>query len=94
MDPLQGALVARRARAGETVDALNGKTYDLTPEMTEIADDRGVLARGGEHDHPLVPEPLLGNAHEHAVSRRPAAAGPPSPAPRIAAVARRPSRGV
>ena len=50
---LRGALVARRARAGETVEALNGRTYELTPEMTVIADDAGVHdiggIMGGEH---------------------------------------------
>jgi len=50
---LQGAVVARRARDGETVEALNGKTYALTPEMTVIADDVAVHdiggIMGGEH---------------------------------------------
>jgi phenylalanyl-tRNA synthetase beta chain len=50
---LQGALVARRARAGESVEALNGKVYELTPDMTVIADDAGVHdiggIMGGEH---------------------------------------------
>lgn len=50
---LQGALVARRARDGETVEALNGKTYALTSEMTVIADDVAVHdiggIMGGEH---------------------------------------------
>ena len=39
---LSGALVARRARSGETVEALNGKTYTLTEAMTVIADDAHV----------------------------------------------------
>ena len=39
---LHGAVVARRARDGETVTALNGKDYALTSEMTVIADDSGV----------------------------------------------------
>jgi phenylalanyl-tRNA synthetase beta chain len=38
---LAGAIVARRARDGETVTALNGKDYTLTPAMTVIADDNG-----------------------------------------------------
>lgn len=50
---LEGALVARRARDGETVEALNGKTYELTSEMTVIADDVAVHdiggIMGGEH---------------------------------------------
>jgi len=39
---LSGAVVARRAREGEQVLALNEKTYALTPEMVVIADDAGV----------------------------------------------------
>ncbi|WP_447765645.1 phenylalanine--tRNA ligase subunit beta [Sphingopyxis panaciterrae] len=50
---LTGALVARRARDGETVTALNGKDYTLTDTMTVIADDSGVHdiagIMGGEH---------------------------------------------
>jgi phenylalanyl-tRNA synthetase beta chain len=44
---LQGGLVARRARAGETLEALNGKTYALTDSMTVIADDVHVHDIGG-----------------------------------------------
>jgi len=32
------ALIARRAREGEALKAINGKSYDLTPEMLVIAD--------------------------------------------------------
>lgn len=39
---LQGAVVARRAREGEQVLALNEKTYTLDPEMVVIADDTQV----------------------------------------------------
>ena len=50
---LTGAVVARRARDGETAVALNGKEYALTSEMTVIADDAGVHdiagIMGGEH---------------------------------------------
>ena len=50
---LNGALVARRAKAGETVTALNGKDYRLTDTMTVIADEREVHdiagIMGGEH---------------------------------------------
>ena len=50
---LSGGLVARRARAGEQVLALNGKTYTLDETMTVIADDTGVHdiggIMGGEH---------------------------------------------
>jgi phenylalanyl-tRNA synthetase beta chain len=50
---LEGALVARRARDGEAVLALNGKSYALDPSITVIADDTGVHdiggIMGGEH---------------------------------------------
>ena len=39
---LTGAVVARRAKAGEKVLALNEKEYTLDPEMTVIADEAGV----------------------------------------------------
>ena len=39
---LKGAVVARRARDGEGVTALNGKPYLLDHTMTVIADDAGV----------------------------------------------------
>ena len=39
LDRLNGpAILVRRARAGETLKAINGKTYDLTPEMLAITD--------------------------------------------------------
>ncbi|MFC3099739.1 phenylalanine--tRNA ligase subunit beta [Altererythrobacter lauratis] len=50
---LSGAVVARRAKDGEQVLALNGKTYTLDSSMTVIADDAGVHdiagIMGGEH---------------------------------------------
>ncbi|WP_374525336.1 phenylalanine--tRNA ligase subunit beta [Sphingopyxis sp.] len=50
---LSGALVARRAKDGETVTALNGKDYTLTDTMTVIADEQEVHdiagIMGGEH---------------------------------------------
>src|SRR6185369_9394953 len=50
---LHGAIVARRAREGEEVLALNGKSYRLDPSITVIADDREVHdiggIMGGEH---------------------------------------------
>jgi phenylalanyl-tRNA synthetase beta chain len=50
---LKGAVVARRAREGEEMLALNGKTYALDPSMTVIADEAGVHdiggIMGGEH---------------------------------------------
>jgi phenylalanyl-tRNA synthetase beta chain len=50
---LSGAVVARPARQGETIVALNEKEYVLDPSMTVIADDRGAHdiggIMGGEH---------------------------------------------
>ncbi len=50
---LSGAVVARRAKDGETVTALNEKQYTLDSTMTVIADDSGVHdiagIMGGEH---------------------------------------------
>ncbi|WFL78810.1 phenylalanine--tRNA ligase subunit beta [Altererythrobacter arenosus] len=50
---LDGAVIARRAKDGETVEALNEKTYTLDDSMTVIADDSGVHdiggIMGGEH---------------------------------------------
>jgi len=50
---LSGAVVARKARPGETVEALNGKIYPLDETMTVIADDDGVHDIGG----------IMGGAH-------------------------------
>jgi phenylalanyl-tRNA synthetase beta chain len=50
---LSGGLVARQARAGETVEALNGRTYTLSEGMTVIADDAAVHDIGG----------IMGGAH-------------------------------
>ncbi|MCD2316801.1 phenylalanine--tRNA ligase subunit beta [Sphingomonas sp. IC-11] len=44
---LSGGLVARKAKAGETVLALNGKTYTLDETMTVIADEAHVHDIGG-----------------------------------------------
>ena len=50
---LSGAVVARRAKDGEMVTALNGKTFTLTSAITVIADDNGAHdiggIMGGEH---------------------------------------------
>lgn len=50
---LNGAVVARKAKDGEEVLALNEKTYTLDSSMTVIADDSGVHdiagIMGGEH---------------------------------------------
>ncbi len=40
-------LTARSARAGETMAALNGKDYALSPGMTVIADAEGIESLGG-----------------------------------------------
>jgi phenylalanyl-tRNA synthetase beta chain len=44
---LKGNLVLRGALPGETLEALNGKTYALDPEMTVIADQAGAQSLGG-----------------------------------------------
>jgi phenylalanyl-tRNA synthetase beta chain len=50
---LTGAVIARRAKEGEQVMALNEKVYTLSSEMTVIADDSGVHdiagIMGGQH---------------------------------------------
>ncbi|MEQ1941072.1 phenylalanine--tRNA ligase subunit beta [Mesorhizobium sp. VNQ89] len=50
---VRGNLVVRRAKDGEKVLALDGREYELTPEMCVIADDNGVESiagiMGGEH---------------------------------------------
>ena len=62
---LSGAVVARRAKDGETVLALNEKEYALTSGMTVIADDNGAHdiggIMGGEHSGvtPATSEVLL-----------------------------------
>jgi phenylalanyl-tRNA synthetase beta chain len=42
-----GGLVVRRARDGESLKALDGKTYALTGDTVVIADDNGVESIGG-----------------------------------------------
>jgi phenylalanyl-tRNA synthetase beta chain len=44
---VKGNLVVRRARAGETLTALDGKTYTLDDTMCVIADDQGVESLAG-----------------------------------------------
>ena len=46
---VEGALRVRRARAGESVLALDGKTYALDASMVVIADDGGVELIAGDH---------------------------------------------
>ncbi len=47
VERLQGGLTARLARAGETIEALNGRTYTLDETMTVIADEAQVHDIGG-----------------------------------------------
>lgn len=44
---LNGNITVRHARNGESLEALNGKTYELSDGMTVIADDSSVLGLGG-----------------------------------------------
>ena len=46
-DKLQGKVYARLGHAGETLEALDGKTYNITEDMCVIADDSGVIGLGG-----------------------------------------------
>jgi phenylalanyl-tRNA synthetase beta chain len=46
-DTVAGDLTMRFARAGETLGALDGRTYTLDPDMVVIADRDGVQAIGG-----------------------------------------------
>ncbi|HST36224.1 MAG TPA: phenylalanine--tRNA ligase subunit beta [Allosphingosinicella sp.] len=44
---IEGGITARLARDGETVEALNGKTYTLDATMTAMADEKGADGIGG-----------------------------------------------
>lgn len=44
---LSGGITVRLAREGETLAALDGKTYALTPDMCVVTDANGPLALGG-----------------------------------------------
>ena len=44
---LEGGITVRHGRDGESFEALNGKTYNVTNAMTVIADDQKVLGLGG-----------------------------------------------
>ena len=46
-DKLQGTVRPRLAKKGEPLEALDGKTYELTEEMCVITDDSGVIGLGG-----------------------------------------------
>jgi phenylalanyl-tRNA synthetase beta chain len=42
-----GVIEARLGREGEKIEALDGKTYELTPEICAIADGSGAIGLGG-----------------------------------------------
>ncbi|MBY9065590.1 phenylalanine--tRNA ligase subunit beta [Hyphomonas sp. WL0036] len=44
---LSGAVVARLGKKGETLEALDGKTYTVTEDMCVIADNSGAIGLGG-----------------------------------------------
>ncbi len=46
-DRLRGDIHVRPARKGETLNALNGKTYELDDFMTAVCDDSALLGLGG-----------------------------------------------
>ncbi|MEE2970342.1 MAG: phenylalanine--tRNA ligase subunit beta [Pseudomonadota bacterium] len=46
-DKVAGDLVMRPAKPGEKVPALDGETYELTPDMIAIADDNGAQSIAG-----------------------------------------------
>lgn len=46
-DKLKGNIVVRKAKDGETLAALNDKSYALDASMTAVCDDSGVLGLGG-----------------------------------------------
>ena len=46
-DKVHGNLVVRRGKAGEKIDGLNGKSYDIDDTVCVISDDNGVESLGG-----------------------------------------------
>lgn len=46
-DTLKGNITIRMAKNGETLDALNDKSYTLTDTMVAVCDESGVLGLGG-----------------------------------------------
>jgi phenylalanyl-tRNA synthetase beta chain len=46
-DKIKGNITVRLTKGGETLDALNDKTYTLQAGMTAVCDDSGVLGLGG-----------------------------------------------
>ncbi|MEA1938422.1 MAG: phenylalanine--tRNA ligase subunit beta, partial [Pseudomonadota bacterium] len=47
IDKLKGDITVRMSKKGETIDALDNKSYTLDADMTAITDPSGVLALGG-----------------------------------------------
>jgi phenylalanyl-tRNA synthetase beta chain len=47
LNKLNGSIVVRYARAGETLKMLDGRVVDLTPDTLMIADERTLLGMGG-----------------------------------------------
>ncbi len=46
-DKLKGNITVRKSKKGETLDALNDKTYTLDDGMVAVCDDSGVIGLGG-----------------------------------------------
>lgn len=46
-DKLKGDITVRSAKKGETLEALNDKTYELSEGMISVCDESGVLGLGG-----------------------------------------------
>ena len=46
-DRVSGTIRARLGRSGESFEALDGKTYEVSEDMCVIADDSGVIGLGG-----------------------------------------------
>ncbi|MBY0280661.1 MAG: phenylalanine--tRNA ligase subunit beta [Alphaproteobacteria bacterium] len=46
-DKLKGDITVRPSKTGETLEALDGKVYDLEDGMTTISDDTGVISLAG-----------------------------------------------
>jgi phenylalanyl-tRNA synthetase beta chain len=47
LSKLNGAVVVRQARAGETLKLLDGRTIELTPDVLVIADEKSALGMAG-----------------------------------------------
>jgi phenylalanyl-tRNA synthetase beta chain len=75
-DKLNGGIIVRPARPGETLAALNGETYTLSPSNLVIADEKEAIALGGViggMDTAIGPETkriVLESANFHASSIR------------------------